>query len=201
MVSLIVSSCLLTGFPEPVSEERLDAEPVADTAARADAGSEIESHGHDISGDSGTDYSETRRTELALRKKRADRGETVENTDDDEYDTLDEDADGELDEDAEGESEEDELDQEPEEDELDHKTKRASRVRKVSSCRLVHSGWCIDTVLRGKPRASKRESMARCELNGVSYPRPPERNAWLSARELRLRQKHSPRRSRSRSVP
>ena len=197
---LIVSSCLLTGFPDSVVEERLEAEPVAGMTARADAGSEIDSHGHDMSGDSGTDYSETRRTELALRQKRADRGETVEYTDDEDYDTLDEDAEGEPDEDAEGESDEDELDQEPDEDELDDKTKRASRVRKVSTCRLIHSGIFIDTVLRGKPRAPRRESMARSELNGVYFPRPLERNAWLSARELRLRRKHSPRSYRSRSV-
>jgi hypothetical protein len=51
--------------------------------------------------DSGTDYSQTRKAEMALRRKRAERGENVDYTPDE--DTLDEDADGE---DDDGEDEE-----------------------------------------------------------------------------------------------
>jgi len=105
-----------------------------------------EGQGQDgVSSDSGTDYSKTRNAELAHRRKRAERGEDVECTEeeDDEDDALaeheEDDADGE------DEVEDDDADGEDDNGEEEQEEAEAEKKQKSQASKSVSSGIILLT--------------------------------------------------------
>ena len=104
-----------------VAEEQLRTEPGAAEPASVETVSEENgSEGHELSGNSGTDYSETHKAQLAQCKKQADCGD-IEDYTDEEANECEEDPDAEGEDDGDNNA-----------DKVDDNTKCASHVREVS---------------------------------------------------------------------